>query len=198
MNSYKKRCSATLSLGLCWESSLKGIRGSFLWSRQASLCHSQPKQAFSYLFMTSLIMFSGWKWWGEEEEEEQEESAKRLKAIFEHLNASNQGQWVSGMITTRKKTTQCCHQSRRTLNAPFTKTAFCVLQGLLVNIYYLVKFSRHATFRLDSLWYKCQFRNTGSFCKKQFMVTILYLQFLSRLHNHKNLIEQNDFFSPFS
>lgn len=52
--------------------------------------------------MTSLIMFSGWKWWGEEEEE-QEESAKRLKAIFEHLNASNQGQWVSGEIATRKK-----------------------------------------------------------------------------------------------
>lgn len=51
----------------------------------ASLCHSQPKQAFGYLFMPSLIMFSGWKWWGEEEEE----SAKRLKAIFEHLNASN-------------------------------------------------------------------------------------------------------------
>lgn len=96
------------------------------------------------------------------------------------------------MIATRKKPTQCCHQSRRTLNAPFTKTAFCVLQGLSVNIYYLVKFSRHATFILDSPWYKCQFRNTGSFCKKQFMVTILYYNIL--YYNYKNLIEQNDFF----
>lgn len=93
-------------------------------------------------------MFSGWKWWGEEEEE-QEESAKRLKAIFEHLNASNQGHWMSGMIATRKKATQCCHHSRMTLNAPFTQTAFCVLQGLLVNSYYLVKFSR------VSYWIPC-------------------------------------------
>lgn len=84
VNLYKKLCAGTLSLGLCWESSLKETRLSFPWGSQAPLRHSQPKQAYSYLFMTSLIMFSGSKWWGEEEEE-----AKRLKAIFEHLNASN-------------------------------------------------------------------------------------------------------------
>lgn len=67
---------------------------------------NKPSAICSWL----LIMFSGWKWW--EEEEEEEESAKRLKAIFEHLNASNQGQWGSGMIansmlSSKKEDSEC-------------------------------------------------------------------------------------------
>lgn len=66
--------------------------------------------------------------------------------------------------------------------APVTEPAPGVLQELLVNISYLVNFSRHDAFVLDSLAPSTDVHNI------HFLVTKLDLQFLSGLHNYKNLI----------
>lgn len=79
-----------------------------------------------------------------------------------------------------------------TQNAPFTKTVFCVLQGLLVTVYYLMKFSRHDTFVLYIPC--CTSANLEILAPSEdmhnihFVLTILYLQ------GYKNLIEKHEKF----
>lgn len=74
-----------------------------------------------------------------------------------------------------------------TQNAPFTKTVFCVLQGLLVTVYYLMKFSRHDTFVLYIPC--CTSANLEILAPSEdihFVLTILYLQGYKNLKTLKH------------